>query len=103
MDISKVMVEKMDILEEMKILLSRMREHAVEVKSEDDIKHYDDGVRNAMNALDSLITINFDSEKDRLIYQKYKEQSNFVRYMRLTDVLQQLEESGQIHLAKESD
>ena len=99
MDISKVMVERVDILKEMGVLLKRMREHVTEVKAEEDMKHYDDGVKHAMSALESLINFPLDG-KDRIIYQKHGEQSNIVRFILLTDALKELEESGQLHLAQ---
>lgn len=100
-DISKVMVEKIDILAEMEVLNRRMREVVIkDTTLGEKIKAYDIGVKNTMSALKSLITHSADGEKDRLIYQRYAEQSNVVRYMLLTDALKELESTGQLYLAE---
>lgn len=100
-DISKIMVEKVDILKEMKILNQKMRDVVVkETSLENLIKGYDWGVKNTMSALKSLITHSIDGEKDRLIYQKYGERSNVVWYELLSDALKELESTGQLHLAE---
>ena len=100
-DISKVMVERIDILQEMEIFNQRMRDVVVkDTTPENLITAYDMGVKNTMSALESLITHSADGEKDRLIYQRYGEQSNVVRYMLLTDALKELESTGQLHLTE---
>lgn len=99
--IVKIQVEQIDILKEMEVLNKRMRDAALEgCASEEKIKAYDIGVKNTMSALESLIT-HAEGEKDRLIYQKYGEQFDIVRYRLLKDVLKELQESGQLHLTEE--
>lgn len=100
-DISKVMVERVDILKEMETLNQKMRSAVInETTSENLVKGYDWGVKNTMDSLESLITHSVDGEKDRLIYQKYGEQSNVVWYELLSDTLKELESTGQLHLAE---
>lgn len=101
MDISKVMVEKMDILGQAEYYNKKMRDEAIKGASEEKIKAYDCGVKNTMEVLKMLITHSGDGEKDRIIYQKYGEVSNVVQKRRLSHVLNELEETGQIDLAKE--
>lgn len=97
-DISKVMVEQVDILSEMEVLNKRMKEVAVNnVISVEEIKVYDIGVENTMSALKSLIT-HSEGEKDRLIYQKYGKQSDLVKYRLLFDAIKELELTNQLHL-----
>lgn len=100
-DISEVMVERIDILEEMKILNEKMRNSAITGKTtKEQISAYDVGVENTMLALKSLITHSDDGEKDRLIYQKYGERTDVIWYELLSDVLKELKSSGQLDLAK---
>lgn len=103
-DISKVMVERVDILKEMQILNEKMRDTAInKATPENLIKGYDWGVKNTMAALDSLITHSADGEKDRLIYQKYGERSDMVCYELLSDALKELESTRQLHMAENGD
>lgn len=98
-DISKVMVEKIDILAEMEVLNRKMREAVIkDTVPEEKIKAYDIGVKNTMSALESLIT--HSEEKDRLIYQKYGEQSGLVKFILLSDVIKELESINQLHLVE---
>lgn len=96
----KVMVQKVDILKHMEVINKRMREFAIKDSTDDKIKAYDIGVKNTMSALEALIT-NEKLEGDRLIYQKYGEHSNGIRFMTLPDVLEELKENKQLQLAKE--
>lgn len=90
MSIDDIKVEKIDILKEMEILNARMRKVAVKNSAEEKIKAYDCGVENTMECLKSLITHETDGEKDRLIYQKYGEQSEIVRYEKFSEILREL-------------
>lgn len=94
----KVIVEQIDILAEMKVLNERMRN--VEIKDttpEAEIRAYDVGVRNTMSALESIIT-HSEGQMDRMIYQKYGEQSDLVLYRTLEQCLKEMKENGQISL-----
>lgn len=96
MDISKVIVERTDILEEMKVLNKRTRDAVIkETDSEEKAKAYDIGVENTMAMLEMAI-----GESDRIIYHKNGAYREVRFYQPLTDALKELEESGQIHLAQ---
>lgn len=96
MDIKNISIEEIDIIAEMKTLTNHCREAAVEtLSSQEKIDCYDLGVKHAMSALKTLIhSFDFDKEdyveKNRLIYQKYGEQSWIQRYRSLYEVLQEL-------------
>lgn len=96
MDVKNISIEEVDIIAEMKTLTNQYRELAVEkLCSQEKIDCYDLGIKHAMSALESLIHFfDFDKgdyiEKNRLIYQKYGEQSWIRRYKSLYKVLQEL-------------
>lgn len=97
----KVIVEKIDILEEMKVLNKKMREAVIkETTLEEESKAYDIGVKNTMSALKSLIT-HSEEERNRLIYQKYGEQSDMVQYITLEQVIKDMEENGILELSNQ--
>lgn len=81
MDIKNISIEEIDIIAEMKTLTNQYRESVVEkLGSQEKIDCYDLGIKHAMSVLKSLIhSFDFDKEdyveKNRLIYQKYGEQS----------------------------
>lgn len=91
MNINNTAIEKIDILGKMEILNTRMRESVIKnIVDEEKVKAYDIGVKNTMECLKSLIT-HKDGKKNRLIYQKYEEQSDdFVQYVQLSDALNEL-------------
>lgn len=94
----KVIVEQIDILAEMEVLNKRMRNVAIkDTTPEAEIRAYDVGVRNTMSALESLIT-HSEVEIDRLIYQKYGEQSDVVRFRTLEQCLKEMKEKGILRL-----
>ena len=85
-----IQIEKIDILSEMEVLNKRCRDMSVKgTESEHEIKAYDLGVKNTMAMLSSLINLNEENE-NRLIFQKYGEQSDLVRYVHLSEVLKEL-------------
>lgn len=90
MKLDELKIEKIDILKEMEVLNERTRKSVIENTSEEKIKAYDCGVKNTMNCLRSLITHELDGEKDRLIYQKYGEQCDLVRYEKPSEILKEL-------------
>lgn len=96
----KVIVEQVDILAEMKVLNERMRNAEIkDTTPEAEIRAYDMGVKNTMAALESLIT-HSEGEKDRLIYQKYGEQSDVVRFRTLEQCLKEMKEKGILELSE---
>lgn len=97
----KVIVEKVDILEEMKVLNERMRNAVIkDSTSKEEANAYDIGVKNTMSALESLIA-HSEGEKDRLIYQKYGEQSVAVQYITLDQALKDMKENGVLELSNQ--
>lgn len=96
----KVIVEQIDILAEMEVLNERMRNAVIkDTTPEEKIRAYDMGVKNTMVALESLIT-HSEGEKDRLIYQKYREQSDLIRYRTLEQCLNEMKEKGILRLSE---
>lgn len=96
----KVIVEKIDILEEMKVLNKRIRDAIIKDSTSEEAKAYDIGVKNTMSALESLIT-HSEGEKDRIIYQKHGEQSDMVQYITLKQVIKDMEENGILELSNQ--
>lgn len=95
--LDEISIEVVDILEEMKVLNNRISETVCTNMTDEQKKCYDLGIQNTMSALKSIIdTIEIDGEKtkdvekDRIIYQKYGEQSNIVRYNKLSNILDEL-------------
>lgn len=93
-NINEISVEMVDIVEEMKVLNDRISETVCTDMTDEQKKCYDLGVQNTMSALKSIIdTAEIDGEKtkdvekNRLIYQKYGTQSDIVRYVRLSEVI----------------
>lgn len=96
-NINDISVEMVDIVEEMKVLNDRISETVCTNMTEGQKKCYDLGVQNTMSALKSVIdTAEIDGdntkdvEKNRLIYQKYGVRSDIVRYIRLSDIINEL-------------
>ena len=71
LDFEKITIEQVDIMGETIRVLGELRKHAAEVKTEENLTQYDDGVKHALIALDSVINSTSDKWKDRLIYQKH--------------------------------
>lgn len=96
----KVIVEQIDILAEMEVLNERMRNAVIKgTTPEEKIRAYDMGVKNTMAALEFLIT-HSEGEKDRLIYQKYREQIDLVRYRTLGQCLNEMKEKEILRLSE---
>lgn len=95
--LDEISIEVVDILEEMKVLNNRIFETVCTNMTDEQKKCYDLGIQNTMSALKSVIDTTEigdgktkDVEKDRIIYQKYGEQSNVVRYNKLSNILDEL-------------
>lgn len=96
----KVIVEQIDILAEMEVWNKKMRDAVInDATPEEKVAAYDIGVKNTMSALESLIT-NSEGEIDRLIYQKYGEQSDIVRFRTLGQCLKEMKEKGILNLSE---
>lgn len=91
MDFKDIVVEEIDILKTMEILNERMRDSVSKNLTEEQMKIYDIGIKNAMNCLESLITDQKGGEKNRLIYQKYGESTEVCKFRKLSDVLKEAE------------
>lgn len=80
LDFEKIIIEQVDIIGETKTVLSELRKHAAEVKTEENLAQYDDGIKHALTALDSVINSINDEGKDRLIYQKHGFSSPYLKW-----------------------
>lgn len=80
LDLEKIMIEQVDIMVETKRVLSDLRKHAAEVKTKENLEQYDDGIKHALTALDSIINSINDEGKDRLIYQKHGFSSPYLKW-----------------------
>ncbi|OUO77898.1 hypothetical protein B5F53_11830 [Blautia sp. An249] len=90
LDLKKTTVEKVDIMGEAQRVLSELRKHAEEVKTKENLAQYDDGVKHALVALESVLNTESDSEK-RLIYQKNGFSSPYIRrYVSLESALEEI-------------
>lgn len=96
-NLNEISIEIVDIVEEMESLNNRISETVCTNMTDEQKKCYNLGVQNTMSALKSIIDTaeedgenTKDVEKDRLIYQKYGEQSDIVRYIRLSDAINEL-------------
>ena len=96
-NLGEISIEMVDILEEMKVLNNRISETVCTNMTDEQKKCYDLGIQNTMSALKSIIDTTEiddgktkDAEKDRIIYQKYGEQSNVMRYNKLSNILDEL-------------
>ena len=96
-NLGEISIEMVDILEEMKVLNNRISETVCTNMTDEQKKCYDLGIQNTMSALKSIIDTTEiddgktkDAEKDRIIYQKYGEQSNVMRYNKLSNILAEL-------------
>lgn len=93
--LEKILVEKVDILSEMESLNKSFRDLFINGDhTEEQVKAYDVGVQNTMSILESLIDSSeidgYKRKKDRIIFQKYGEESKIRRYVKLSDVLKEL-------------
>lgn len=95
--LDNISIEVVDIIEEMKVLNDRISNTVCANMTDEQRKCYDLGVQNMMSALKGIIdTTEVDGnetnevEKNRIIYQKYGMQSDVVRYIRLSDVINEL-------------
>lgn len=95
--LDNISIEVVDIIEEMKVLNDRISNTVCANMTDEQRKCYDLGVQNTMSALKGIIdTTEVDGnetnevEKNRIIYQKYGMQSDVVRYIRLSDVINEL-------------
>lgn len=91
LDLEKIMIEQVDIMGETKRVLSDLRKHAAEVKTKENLEQYDDGIKHALTALDSIINSADDKGKNRLIYQKHGFSSPYIkRYTSLEMALKEI-------------
>ena len=95
--LDNISIEVVDIIQEMKVLNDRISNTVCANMTDEQRKCYDLGVQNTMSALKGIIdTTEVDGnetneiEKNRIIYQKYGMQSDVVRYIRLSDVINEL-------------
>ena len=95
--LDNISIEVVDIIEEMKVLNDRISNTVCANMTDEQRRCYDLGVQNTMSALKGIIdTTEVDGnetnevEKNRIIYQKYGMQSDVVRYIRLSDVINEL-------------
>lgn len=88
-NLDDISVEMVDIVEEMKVFNNRISETVYTNMTDEQKKCYDLGVKNTMNALESIINLSGKTQ-DRLIYQKNGIQSDIVRYATLDKVINEL-------------
>lgn len=91
MDFKDATIERIDILSSTKFYSDKIRGSVKEKMTEEQMKFYDTGVKNVMNVLEMLIDDNPDEKKNRLIYQKYGKPTNVRGFMKLSDVLKEVE------------
>ena len=96
-NLDEISVEMVDILEEMKALNKKISDSVCANMTDEQKKCYDLGVQNTMSALKGIVNTDEcdgkgtkEVEKDRLIYQKYGMQSDIVRYIKLSDAINEL-------------
>ena len=105
MDNSMIQIQKVDIMAEMEHYNAKMREASMEgCTDEGKIKAYDIGVQNTMNVLKMLLSKDENEEiKDELIYNAKCGAKPFVRYVRLSDAVEELTQSNQLEMIKDGD
>lgn len=91
MDFKDVSVEQIDILSSAKFYSDKIRDSVKEKMTEEQMRIYDIGVKNVMNVLEMLIDDSPDEKKNRLIYQKYGKPTNVREFVKLSDVLEEVE------------